>query len=445
MNFHRRDAWFALAVLLSINAVNFYDRQVLGAVTEPLRRDWGLSDTQAGALGTAFILLYAVAGVPLGRAADAWSRKILLAFGLVLWSVLTGLSGISWGFWSLFAFRMGVGIGEAACAPAATSLIGDLFVPQQRGRAMSVFMMGLPVGLSLSYLVSGAMAQHYGWRSAFLVAGIPGLFLAGLILLVTEPERGAAEAAGAPTSWRAGSPYKAILTTPTMIWIIASGALHNFNMYAISAFLPALLTRYHGASVQRAGFISGILIGAVGAVGTLLGGWLGDASFRRRQDGRMLLSCAAIMASVPLSLFALAQPPGATVTFVLLLALALLMMYVYYPAVYASIHDILEPSLRGTGMAVYFLAMYLLGASLGPLAAGWLSDHLALSAARGAAVRAIAVDSLPEPFRAVGLLRAMYVVPVVGVILAAVLFSGSRTIARDIARLNHRLGQQSTE
>jgi MFS family permease len=435
MDSSRTRALYALAVLFSINAFNFFDRQVLGAVTEPLRRDWGLTDTQLGWLGTSFILLYAVVGVPFGRMADSWNRKWLLALGLVVWSALTAVSGMSRSFWSLFALRLGVGVGEATCAPASTSLIGDLFRPGERGRALSIFMLGLPVGLSLSYLICGAVAQRFGWRAAFIWAGIPGFVLVLLTLLLREPDRGMSEDSEVGSTRRPGSPYFLILSTPTMLWIIASGAAHNFNMYAISTFLPAFLTRYHGASIQNAGFISGILIGVVGGVGTLLGGWMGDAMVRKRPDGRLLVACLAILVSVPASVLALSQKPGSIVGFTLLQALASMMMYVYYPTVYSTIHDILEPSLRGTGMAVYFMAMYLFGAALGPVATGWLSDYFArsvsLSTQGGTPMQQLALES----FKALGLLRAMYVIPVLGVVLAAILFAGSRTVGKDVGRL----------
>lgn len=161
----------ALLLLLAVNLLNFFDRQILASVIEPLRRDWGLSDTQLGWLVTAFTLLYAVVGLPLGRLADTWRRNLLLAAGLALWSGLTCLSGFCRNFWQLFAARLGVGIGEASCAPAATSMIGDLYPPPQRARAMSVFMLGLPAGVALSYLIGGAIAQHYGWRAVFFLAG----------------------------------------------------------------------------------------------------------------------------------------------------------------------------------------------------------------------------------------------------------------------------------
>src|SRR5580765_8096075 len=169
---------FTFCVLVGINTVNFYDRQVLGAVQEKIRKEWDLSDSQLGWLGTSFILLYAVIGLPLGRLADRWRRKWLLAAGVGLWSAMTFASGLATSFWTMFVLRLGVGVGEASCAPAASSLIGDLVPAERRARAMSVFMLGLPVGLALSFFVSGRVAEHHGWPAAFFVAGVPGLLLA---------------------------------------------------------------------------------------------------------------------------------------------------------------------------------------------------------------------------------------------------------------------------
>src|SRR5215211_4493974 len=233
----RAGAWFTLWVLFAINAVNFFDRQILGAVGESVRREWALSDGALGALGTAFTLLYAFVGVPLGRLADRSGRRWILAAGVSVWSLLTVASGFARNFWQLFVFRLGVGVGEASCAPAASSLIGDLFPARGRGRAMSVFMLGLPVGVALSFAASGVIARAYGWRAAFYVAGLPGLLCALAVLFVREPKRGAAEAHGVGARRREGSPYRLVLGTPTMRWLILSGALHNFTMYVLGASL----------------------------------------------------------------------------------------------------------------------------------------------------------------------------------------------------------------
>jgi MFS family permease len=420
---------FTFCVLVGINTVNFYDRQVLGAVQEKVRKEWGLSDSQLGWLGTAFILLYAVVGLPLGRLADRAQRKWVLAAGVGLWSVLTFASGFAWNFWSLFALRLGVGVGEASCAPVASSLIGDLVPAERRARAMSVFMLGLPIGLALSFFVSGAVAEHQGWPAAFFVAGVPGLFLAVAALFLADPVRGGADppadAAGHLTF--AAVAYR-VLALPTMWWIIVSGALHNFNMYALGTFISSFLTRYHGVGVGRAGAISGLVYG-FGALGIFAAGWLGDWAFRHRVSGRLHVAWVGLAAAIPCLLLALEAPRGAVWPCVAGLLPGCLLLYAYYGTVYATIQDVVEPSMRGTAMAIYFCAMYCLGAVLGPVATGWVSDFLARRAAA-----ADGAEAITEAHKAVGLHGAMYLIPTLTAALVLVLFAASRTVTRDCLR-----------
>jgi MFS family permease len=227
-------------------------------------------------------------------------------------------------------------------------------------------------------------------------------------LFIREPRRGSSEIRDIGTARRPGSPYRLVLGIPTLWWIIASGALHNFNMYAVGSFLPAFLSRYHHVNLQTAGFISGIVIGTVGAGGMLLGGWAGDRMMLRRDSGRMLVASWALLLSVPLSFLALTQPSGALVPFVLFQAAASMMMYVYYATVYSTVQDIVEPSLRGTAMALYFFAMYVLGGSLGPVGTGWVSDLMARRAAAAAGIALQPTAPIPEAFKAAGLHQAMY-------------------------------------
>src|SRR5262245_64426353 len=350
---------FTFCVLVGINTVNFYDRQVLGAVQEQVRKEWDLSDSQLGALGTAFILLYAVVGLPLGRLADRSRRAWLLAAGVGLWSALTFASGFARSFWTLFVLRLGVGVGEATCAPTATSLIGDLVRPERRARAMSVFMLGLPLGLALSFFVSGKVAAHLGWQAAFFVAGVPGLVLAVAALFLLDPGRGGLVPAAGSLPFAAVA--RRILRLPTMWWIIISGALHNFNMYALGTFVASFLTRYHGLNVAQAGYVSGLVYG-IGALGLFAAGWLGDRAFRRGPGGRLTVAWIGLAAAVPCLLLFLEAPPGQLWLCVAGLLPGYLLLYAYYGTVYATIQDIVEPSARGVAMAIYFCAMYLLGA-----------------------------------------------------------------------------------
>src|SRR6478672_7750988 len=178
---------YALAVLLAINLMNFFDRQLIGGVGEGIRREWGLSDTALGLLGTVFTLLYAVVGLPLGRLSDRKQRRLILAGGVFLWSLLTALSGVARSFGQLIVARLGVGVGEATCSPASTSLIGDLVPASARARAVAIWMLGLPLGLGLANGAGGWILQNWGWRKAFFVAAIPGLVCAVLAMLIREP------------------------------------------------------------------------------------------------------------------------------------------------------------------------------------------------------------------------------------------------------------------
>src|ERR1700678_986348 len=349
-------AWYALFILFAINLLNFFDRQLPGALAEPIRKEFHLSDTSLGLLGTIATLMYAVVGLPLGRLADKWYRTRLIALGTAVWSLLTATSGLAQNYLQLFVSRLGVGLGEASCAPAGQSLIGDLFPPHQRARAMGIFMLGLPAGLCLAYYSAGAIGAALGWRAAFLFACIPGLLFAWLALRIPEPVRGALDVARPPTAADAAvkSPYAAVLKLPTMWWIILSGIFHNFNMYAINAFQTPFLQRFHEMSLREASNVSAISVGAVGAIGLLAGGWLADRIAAKHKNGRLLVAASCMALAAPCIFLALNQPKGATLPFIALMMAGTMTMYVYYATVYAAIQDVIAPGLRGTAVAIYF-------------------------------------------------------------------------------------------
>ncbi len=430
MNQSRDQARYTLAILFAINLLNFYDRQIFGAVAEPIRKQWALTDSQIGWLATAFTLLYAMVGVPFGRLSDRWKRPQLLSLGVAAWSLLTAASGIAWSYGSLFVARLGVGVGEATCAPASNSLIGDLYPAARRARALSLFMLGLPLGGFLGFFVSGYVAAGYGWRMAFYIACLPGLLLAVLARRLFDVPRGAAESSPLAGRPHQGSPYWSVLKIPTIRWIIITGALFLFNMYAIQTFLPAYLSRYHSLDLKQANTLAAITFSAVGIPGLLLGGWAADRIAAVRSSGRLLLSSACLFMAAPFIYLALNLPQGQVILFGALMGTGCLLCNLYYSCVYATIQDIVPPSLRGTAMALYFFAMYLLGGSFGPVLTGKLSDYFARVAMAEAGA-----SSLNEHFRALGLHRAMYVIPLCSVVLAAVLLAAARTVSRDMGEL----------
>lgn len=397
-----------------------------GALVEPMRREFHLNDTQIGLLGSVFIWLYAIMGLPLGYIADSGSRKKLLAWGLAAWASLTACAAIATNYSILLYSRVGVGLGEAACAPAATSWLGDLFPAEKRSRVLAVFMLGVPIGGALAYFFGGPLAQAYGWRAAMALAAAPAILLLPALLTLGEPQRGASETN--PGTAAHTSVWK-LLRVPTLWWIIASGVFLNFNMYAIGTFLPAFLSRVHGLSLASSGIATGVvfLIGGLG--GGLSAGYLGDFIVQRRKDGRMLCAAVAALIAVPMSYAGILQPAGSLSKAILFLLLTYAVLTSYYGLVYSAIQDIVAPNQRGITMAIYFLAMYLCGASFGPLFTGQLSDRMAQRAAALAGSPAVT-----ESFRAVGLQQAMLIIPVLSMALAGVLFMGSRTIASDIER-----------
>jgi MFS family permease len=396
-----------LAVLFCVNVLNFYDRQALGALVEPLRREFHLSDAQLGAIPTAFVIVYALAGPPLGRLADRWSRKRLLAIGVSAWAALTALGGASTGYAMLFVSRMGVGIGEAVCAPVGTSWIAEAVPEKQRSRALAWFMMAVPVGVMISFAVSGPTAQAFGWRTALAIAAAPALLLVPAILALPEPPRPAKKAVTA--SWTS------LLRIPALWWLSLSGALVNFILYSFSYFVAAFLTRYHGLSVAKAGVWAGLGSGVAGVLGGLAIVTFG---------GGLRVSAVAAAVAAPLAWLAIGLPRGSSLAAVVLLMSAYGLWQMYYGPVYAAIQRAVPPELRATAMSLYFLAMYLAGGAFGPLVLGALSDRFAAAAGGD---------------RALGLHDAMYVIPVLSLVLGVVLWVSSGAVNRDRSRLSRRL------
>ncbi|MDB5422198.1 MAG: major facilitator superfamily 1, partial [Brevundimonas sp.] len=241
-----------LALLFAANLLNFYDRTLPAVLAEPIRIAWGLSDVHIGLVGAAFTLAYALAGLPLGRLADTRSRKWIIAIGLVVWSLLTGVNGLVGGFISLLIVRIGIGLGEAAFAPAANALIADLYPSARRGRATGMLMLGLPIGMILAFFTTGAIADYFGtWRAPFFIAMVPGLIVAVLFMLIREPERGAMDPQ-TEQPVRIDRPIRALLSIPTFWLIIASGVTFTFAGYATTTFMVPNLQRYFGLSLTHA-------------------------------------------------------------------------------------------------------------------------------------------------------------------------------------------------
>ncbi len=419
---------YTLAVLFGLNFMNFYDRQVVGAVGEKIKQEWSLSDGQLGLLTTAFVLLYAIVGIPFGRLADTRRRPLLLAGAVTVWSAFTALSGAAGSFALHCLARMGVGVGEAGLAPTANSLIADLVPTDRRARTISLFMLGLPLGIGASYLVSGMIAQATGgWRAALYVAAVPGIVLAVLALGIVDPVRTASATAARPPVTGFADSIRQVLAVRTMWWIIASGAVMNLVMYAVGAFSTSYYIRYHGLDIEHANRFNALTFGVGGGVGMLLGGWLGDRAGDGGPVARLQLARLGAFVATPLFWFAVDQPRGFAWGYAGCLFAATLSIYTYYSTVYAAIHDLVPPAVRGMAMSVYFFVFYVFTA-IGLVLFGRLSDAMA---ARALATGVTAPDS-----RAIGLHDAMYAMPISCAVLVLVLYVASRTAITDVARVD---------
>lgn len=424
------NAWQVLILLFLANFFNFYDRNVPSVLVEPIRREWGLTDTQLGLLTSAFALIYALAGVPMGRLADRLSRKTIIVCGLFIWSVLTAATGAAWSFASFLVIRMAVGVGEASYAPAATSLIGDLFPAHKRSRAMGIFVLGLPVGLIVGFFTTGAIAQYFGtWRAPLYLAAVPGMLLALCMFFIREPERGAAEASKM-VEHKIDRPIRRILAIPTFWGIILAGIAINIAGYGTQGFLVPLVQRYFGLPLQSAGVATGVIVGISGLVGLTLGATIADKLHQMNARARLIYGAVSMFAAAVLVHLSLRVEATEFTMFVVVYAIGWLLQYNYYSCAFPAVQDVVEPRLRGTAMAVFFALAYVLGGFAGPLLIGALSD----SAAHSAMVAAGATQ-MTDHFRGLGLRQAMELVPIALVVCGGAFLFATRTFSADAAAM----------
>ncbi|WP_062387831.1 spinster family MFS transporter [Pseudomonas abietaniphila] len=424
------NAWRILFLLFLANLFNFFDRTIPAIIIEPIRKEWLLSDFQLGIIGTAFTLVYAIAGLPLGRMADNGSRRKLMGWGLAVWSGLTAVNGLVGNFWAFLLVRMGVGIGEASYAPAANSLIGDLFPAHKRARAMGIFMLGLPLGLLLAFFTIGAMVKAFdSWRAPFFIAAVPGLLLAVFMFFIREPARGAAESV-AMSQEKIDRPIRRVLAIPTFRWLVLAGLAFNFATYACNSFMVPMLQRYFLLPLQDAAMATGVIVGVTGLVGLTAGGWIADKLHQRFANGRLMFAALSMAIACLCTGYALHAGRIEIGVFVAVFSVGWLFSYNFYTCVYTAIQDVVQPRLRATAMALFFAGLYLLGGGLGPVVVGLLSDHFAHSA-----MYAAQVEQMTEPFKAVGLHDAMYLIPVALFFALVFLARASKCFKRDAQRM----------
>lgn len=385
-----------VGVLFLASLLNFADRAVFSALAQTIKADLRLSDLQLGLLqGLVFALLYALAGLPIGRLAEYRSRTFIIAAAITIWSAATAATGLAGGFAALAFARLIVGLGEAGFTPAAASLIADVVPRARRASTIALVQLGSPAGALAGATLAGLIAGAANWRAAFFAFAVPGFMVAAMLAwLVSEPERGQCDEAGlnSPEVPRFKEFLTAVRTSPALPWVIAGGSLAGFGMTAISQFLAVFLARSFDLGVRDAAAMFGMISGIALSVGLLLGSFGTD--FLARRDRRWSAWGAAIgLALTPPLYWVAFNATSLPLAFALLLA-AGAMMLVYYGPTTGLIQNLLPPRMRASGVALFTLLYTLIGSGLGPVFVGGMSDHFA-SAAYGPAFATDCPNGLP--------------------------------------------------
>jgi len=364
-------ARYVLALLLGVNLLNYIDRQVLYAVFPLIQRDFALSDTALGLLGSAFMVTYMVSAPLFGWLGDRWSRSRLAAAGLGVWSVATAAAGLAPTYGALFAARTTVGIGEASFGTVSPGLLAEFFDRERRGRTLSLFYLAIPVGSALGYLLGGGIGQQWGWHAAFLMVGLPGLLLVLPVWLIRTPPRSPA-ATPEHNSASGRHSYRSLLRNRSYIANTLAMAAMTFALGGLAQWLPTFLYREHGLSVATGNTLFGGLTVVTGICGTLAGGWLGDRLQHRTPKGYLLVSGWGFLLGTPAAAYAVLTPSlhhclGA-------MFLAEFFLFLNTGPLNTVIVNVTRPAIRAMAFAVNIFFIHALGDAISPTILGRLSD-----------------------------------------------------------------------
>ena len=371
--------YYVLAILTVVYAFNFIDRQLLVILQEPIKAELGLSDTQLGLLtGFAFALFYVICGIPIARWADKGTRRNIIALALTVWSGMTALSGLAGNFLHLLLARIGVGVGEAGGSPPAHSMISDMFKPKNRALALSVYSIGIYIGILIGFALGGWIAQAFGWRLAFFVVGAPGIVLAILLrLTVKEPTRGWAE-----NSARGAEEAPSLSVVTRVLWsrrsfrnIALASSMQAFIIYGIGNWLPSYFLRTYPIELAELGAWMALTTGLGGALGSFSGGWLSDRFGAK--DIRWYLWVPAILTVTIIPVLSIVLLTNSLYLALILTAPFHFLSAAYLGSVLAVSHSLVTLRMRALTSAVLFFVLNLIGLGLGPLIVGMLSDMFA--------------------------------------------------------------------
>ncbi|MCW1432284.1 spinster family MFS transporter [Novosphingobium sp. JCM 18896] len=365
--------WSILTVLMLLNALNYVDRQILAVLVVPIKAELQLSNTQIGLLsGFAFATFYAICGIPIAWLADRGNRVWLLSGCLAIWSGMTALCGSAQSFGQMFLFRVGVGVGEAGCSPAAQSLISDFVPRDRRALALSFYSLGIPVGSFIGLALGGIVAQTYGWRAAFMVVGLPGLLIAIMLpFIVREPRRNAIDPQVPPPVIET---LRTLLRSRAYVHTMITGSLTSVLNFGSGYFLGFFFNVVHGRSLAETGFQLAVVTGLGWAIGIGLGGLLADRAQKVHASGLGRVPAFALLIGLPFAMGGYFVEDGNLAMLLLLFPTAL--NSVFFGPGYAIVQGVATSRTRAMSLAIFMLVANLIGIGLGPAFVGWLTDAL---------------------------------------------------------------------
>lgn len=370
---------YVLFMLTLVATLNFVDRQLMSILLEPIKAEFGLSDTQLGFLtGFAFAIFYALMGFVLAKIADTGNRRTLIAVVIVLWSIMTALCGAAAGFVTLLLARIGVGIGESGSAPAVQSMLADYYPPQKRASAISTQTIGVYAGILLGFLFGGWISEAFGWRTAFVVIGLPGVLFAVVFwLTVKEPVRGQIEnAVDSGRTPSIGETLRYLWSSPSFRFVPFAAGLYAFAAQGSMAWAPSFFIRSHGMTTAEIGTWLALSAGLAGGLGCFLGGIVTERIVNKTGDERWYfwLPGGCLLASVP-ALFVIYLSPT-PLPALLMCAVSWFLGNTWLGPVQATLQGLAGLRMRAMALAVLLFVNNLIGLGLGPQVVGILSDAL---------------------------------------------------------------------
>jgi len=367
--------------MVGINFLNYMDRWVAAAAAPLIQKDFHINDAQVGLLGTAFLLVYAVAALPFGYWGDRGVRRTVIGVGVTIWSVATLFSGLAANYVQLFLTRAVVGIGEASYYPAGTSLVSDYFPKEERGRVMSIWGAGSAIGIAVGYAGGGVVADHLGWRSAFYFAAVPGLLFAFLAFTLREPLRGSMEKLGMAvrrTTDATARTFINLMRIPTLRASILAQTVLYFVLASNAFWLPTLLHRRFDLSISGAGLLAGVVLVVGGLIGTLAGGWIADRRARTSPAAHLEVGIAGFLIAAVFITIALVAPLniGPIPVFVPAFLITVIAIYLHSGPFTAVSQNVVSPALRASCVTLLLFVSHVFGDSHSTFDVGWISDHV---------------------------------------------------------------------